>query len=456
MHNIKLASAILIAHCANKILHSFSSNSSTSTPNSVIFILFGKLNKKSSILTCSIVSWLFFINFLLIAIFNPSLLNPGPGLSVYYQNVQGLVPFGSLRDEHPPLNDSKILELNSYIYQCKPDIVVLNETWLKKSILDSEILDNNNYKIFRCDRTDMSHPPDPINKDKFKRNGGGVLIAVKTELDVTSKEIRLEPGAEIIAIKLTLSNGTKLIFSTCYRVGTLGHANHISIEKSLRSVFLNHKNSKIFVMGDLNLSDIHWPLDENYSPSNTIEGAFIDTFNELGMTQCINSSTHIKGKTLDIVLTSHESNLQDIEILEHNVVCKSDHFPITFNVKTQITRKKSCKRKIYNFKRANWDALNYELRQTNWKAMLDSYEPKLAWCRFKTKLFELVNKYIPKIVIKSEFKPPWFDSELYHLCRKKERCRKNINKQKKIAMNLNLLNVGSLSRNLLNKKCVII
>ena len=33
------------------------------------------------------------VNFLLIAIVNPSMLNPGPSnLSVYYQNVQGLIP----------------------------------------------------------------------------------------------------------------------------------------------------------------------------------------------------------------------------------------------------------------------------------------------------------------------------------------------------------------------------
>ena len=44
------------------------------------------------------------IHFLLIAIVNPSMLNPGPSssnLSVYYQNVQGLIPFSNLGDSHP-------------------------------------------------------------------------------------------------------------------------------------------------------------------------------------------------------------------------------------------------------------------------------------------------------------------------------------------------------------------
>lgn len=56
------------------------------------------------------------INFLLIAIVNPSLLNPGPqNLSIYYQNVRGLVPFSNLRQPHPNLDSTKIYELNSYI-----------------------------------------------------------------------------------------------------------------------------------------------------------------------------------------------------------------------------------------------------------------------------------------------------------------------------------------------------
>ena len=46
-----------------------------------------------------------------------------------------------------------------------------------------------------------------------------------------------------------------------------------------------------------------------------------------------------------------------------------------------------------------------------------------SWQKFKKPLFELVNKHIPKIKIKSEFQPPWFDSETYEFCRQKERLR---------------------------------
>ena len=73
-----------------------------------------------------------------------SLLNPGPnsanGMSVYYQNVRGLVNINSIRHTHPTFNMAKLFEFQSHVYNNKPDIVILNETWLKPTIGDSEIL----------------------------------------------------------------------------------------------------------------------------------------------------------------------------------------------------------------------------------------------------------------------------------------------------------------------------
>ena len=72
------------------------------------------------------------LNFLLIGICNPSMLNPGPEkLKVSYQNVQGLIPVSQLGESHPKLNTTKIFELNAFLHHSKPDVLMLNETWLK-------------------------------------------------------------------------------------------------------------------------------------------------------------------------------------------------------------------------------------------------------------------------------------------------------------------------------------
>jgi hypothetical protein len=71
-----------------------------------------------------------------------SLINPGPKsrISVVYQNVQGLIPFSELHSETPMLHESQMSEFQAVAYMKKPDILILNETWLKGTIHDNEIL----------------------------------------------------------------------------------------------------------------------------------------------------------------------------------------------------------------------------------------------------------------------------------------------------------------------------
>ena len=385
----------------------------------------------------------FLINFLLIAIVNPNLLNPGPrGVSVYFQNVQGLIPFSNLGDEHPSLARTKIFEINANIHDKKPDIVMLNETWLNKSIRDSEIIESSDYKVFRCDRSQLTHPTDSNNPNKFRKFGGGVLLAIRSDIEANPTRIKLLKGAEILAVEITL-NGSKFIVCTCYRVGTLGTANHSTISNSIRSLFKSKRPKKIIILGDFNLNSVTWPLNDDSIIQNPIDKLFVDTFSELGLSQCISSPTHIKGKTLDLLLTNYDSILHKVHVHDQNAMCKSDHFAITFDINTRIKRTKPSKRKLFNFKRANWDALNGDLCNVQWNAILDSIEPEIAWGQFKFKLFELVNKHIPSLTVKSEFQPPWFDSESHQACREKDKARI---KFKQNANRLNELNFNASRR----------
>ena len=209
-------------------------------------IFFGKQTSRSRQFIGFSLAYILLLNFLLIGIVNTSLLNPGPqNLKIYYQNVQGLIPFSNLKNDHPALDRTKICELNSYIQINRPDVVILNETWLKRSIGDCEIIENTMYKVFRKDRTILSHPIDPVNPNRFRRSGGGVLIAIRSDLNADSKRISMRNGAEIVAIEVDFG-GTKFIFCTCYRVGTLGPENHESFSNSIRSFYKSKKPKKVY------------------------------------------------------------------------------------------------------------------------------------------------------------------------------------------------------------------
>ena len=82
-------------------------------------------------------------------------------LSVFYANARSIV------------NKRHLLDLE--LAQTMHDIIVLTETHLDDSIGDSEIFPNC-YTVFRRDRASQG------------RQGGGVLIAVKNTLNVSSRD----------------------------------------------------------------------------------------------------------------------------------------------------------------------------------------------------------------------------------------------------------------------------
>ena len=163
-------------------------------------------------LEVSLTIYLTGLNITLIIVSNCSLLNPGPtgtdSIKVFYQNIHGFLTFSSLGQENSTLNITKLIELQAYIKNFHPDILVINETWLKSSILDNEIFPDKNYTVYRLDRNSNTHPPCPNNTKKFRKNGGGVLIAVSNNLDMTPKLVKIDTRTEILFITLKLK-GTK-------------------------------------------------------------------------------------------------------------------------------------------------------------------------------------------------------------------------------------------------------
>ena len=145
-------------------------------------------------------------------------------------------------------------------------------------------------------------------------------------------------------------DGSKIVISTCYRVGTLGTENCNEIVCALNKLLRKKKLKKFLLVGDFNLRNANWEIN---SSANNIEQMFLEEFLRLGLVQCITSPIHNKGKILDILLTNSENHFSNISIISDQQFCKSDHFGILFDVKFKIKRKRPIKIKSFNFKRAN-------------------------------------------------------------------------------------------------------
>jgi len=369
--------------------------------------------------------WIHTLNAVLVIIFNPSLLNPGPTtyLKVVSFNAHGLIPFSQLQSDNPSFDNTKIFELHHYIHCHKPDILMINETWLKKSIIDSEVIPES-YKVFRLDRSSLTHPPDPLNPRKFRKHGGGVLVAIRRDIDIVSTKLEYKCPAELLGITLKFRDGSKLILCSFYRVGNLGANNHNAFQEYVRKARQRRGVKGIVVAGDLNLPGIDW---RNYCGSNPVEQLFLDTFSNFGIEQLITSPTHSGGNVLDLVLTDKPHLVSNIQISEHNNPCKSDHFAVSFTLKSKVKRIKSQKRESLNFKRANWDALNADFVDIDWQAEL-SGDMETSWNKFKEILEHGTNEHIPKIKIGGRAQPPWFDAESHQACLEKERLHESYKK----------------------------
>ena len=365
--------------------------------------------------------WSLLINFLLIAVVNPGILNPGPNkLTIAYQNCRGLIPFKSLGDEHPLLDSTKIYELTRFTENKKPDILILNETWLSKSLKNNEIVSTDEYKVFRLDRSTSTHPPDPNNPDKYKRNAGGVMICVRMDLDIVTSRIHVKCAAEILGINIKFSDGKRLSLCTFYRTKTCGLRNHDNIQKYLSSI-RGRGSNEMLLIGDINMPDTDW---EALSSTNNVEQQLVNTFSDLGLTQLIDEPTHIHGNTLDYVLTSNPSNISNIKVDSNSLVCESDHFQISFDIMSKVKHKKLPKREISNLKRADWESLNNDFNQENWyNLLLQNNDSEHAYGIFKRTVSTHCNTRIPKIKVKQGYQNPWFDSETHDACRNKDRLR---------------------------------
>ena len=273
------------------------------------------------------------------------MLNPGPNnnnsnnISVMYHNVQGLIPFSNLGDKCPNLDQTKIFELKSSITINKPDVIILNETWLKESILEE-------------------------------------------------------------------------------------------LSKAIKTLIQKRGVKKFILIGDFNFPHNNW---DTQSSNVSLEQDFLNMFAKNSLIQTVHTPTHRHGNILDLLLTSSGRFVDNIHVLKDSLICKSDHFPITFDIMIKFKRNKGTKREIYNFKKANWDRLNSELANIDWTSLLDYHEPESAWANFSDTLKQHMQRHIPIITVKSEFKPFWFDAECHHKCKEKEKLHKKFKRSNNLS-----------------------
>ena len=155
-------------------------------------------------------------------------------------------------------------------------------------------------------------------KDRVSR-GGGVLIAVNDLIPSTL--ISSPPNLELVAIKIFLKE--PFFLCTVYIPPN-------SIVMYTEQVILKHltdSDEHLVIVGDFNLPDVCW---SSLTGSTLVSNLFCDFVFESILTQLINCPTHIKGNTLDILLTNNDSLIRNLSATESSPLLPSDYHKICF------------------------------------------------------------------------------------------------------------------------------
>ena len=133
--------------------------------------------------------------------------------------------------------------------------------------------------------------------------------------------------------------------------------------------------------------------------------------------QLVNKPTHRGGNILDIILTN-QPNITNISVLSA-LPCslKSDHFIINFDITSTPTHKATENHKsypIYNYDKADWDAMNDYLINFNFQTYFNSSDVNFLWESLKSVIFDCINLFVPKVLHKPHSHPIWFTPEIKH------------------------------------------
>ncbi|XP_062604444.1 uncharacterized protein LOC134266236 [Saccostrea cucullata] len=188
---------------------------------------------------------------------------------------------------------------------------------------------------------------------------------------------------------------------------------------------MSEKSDKIILVGDIN-------VDLLTTPQTHIIHEIIATHNLVNNIHEPTRITHTSSTLLDPILTS-----VDIQVRESGTLVMdssvSDHRATYLSLSSNINYKRSYKRKVWAYKRADFVKLNSLIENCDWnKNINEAQTVDIATENFTSEYLACVRECIPEqtVTIRPRDKP-WFDSLLRKTMRTRNRLHKKAHKTKK-------------------------
>ena len=356
--------------------------------------------------------------------------NPGPKVSAKNQALRCLsFNAQSLKSTHKRVDGSLTTNLSVFqdlVYTENLDRIAVTETWLNNSVSNNEILPLG-YNIIRQDRS----------SDKRE---GGVLLALRENIQYNIMEINSESELEIVAVELDTQN-TKFLLSVCYRPPNCNLKDWLSSFTYFLQI--SERYEKVLITGDFNFPDLTWNLLDDKNGCGVTSNYAID-FRELTndfFLQQVNSFPRRLNNILDLIFTKTPECVSDLScILPSSVDIFTDHNLLFFDFKVYVTLSSHESRTIFDYNSADWENLYKDLSAnftqsssllgsgSNCSSNSKNVDIDVAWQKWSESFINTVSRHIPTKVVKRRGSPPWFDSEIRHLFKRKETARRKAKK----------------------------
>ena len=236
---------------------------------------------------------------------------------------------------------NKMFKFKSRVLEETPDVVAICESCTQENPLDprfypSECATLPGYNLYRYD-----------NSSAIK---GGILIYVKPNLDGgickkmnTSASTFEESAWHWLTIKTQKDHYEKLLFGCVYRKGASTSENNLNLNMALAEAC--KMNELVTVCGDFNFPEIDWEIPLAHSDTPTTEDTFLETLNDLTLTQHVCDFTRKRGldepSLLDLVITDSHQIIDKPKVMAP--FGKSDHGLVTWSSTFKVCEETAAK-----------------------------------------------------------------------------------------------------------------
>ena len=278
----------------------------------------------------------------------------------------------------------------------KPDLILISESWCNPSITDS-YLSIAGYQLqpdLRADRTDTNNGI-----------GGGLLVYSRDGLNILPCDKKC-----VFNQYVTFKVQTGPVTTTFYLV----YRPPSSTDMDGLVNLMNSAGPHSILVGDFNLPGINWRQGTATGRAQEFLAATENKF----MEQLVDFPTHTKGNILDLVLTNSGELITSISA--EGRLGKSDHEMLNIQLNTgkpppAVDLKKP------DWNKADWDSMKRDLASTDWYHTLRGLNTESAWSTIKTRINNLISRYVPVRKVRPPNRPVWMNREIARAMDRKRR-----------------------------------